>query len=247
MIREEDFMRPRQFRSGSYLQAGIVFVLTSMVMNIITLGFRIYIITIPPQEWIQNENLLSFYSILSYTAILVFFTVILIFRHYLLNFNLPTVRKILILHICVYVVSIISSFLEPYFRSYVYNHLGSDTGLHYGLITIIASLPSIMFTAIFTIIMLYIGIGLYKYKHDYVGGLKILGQAFIISEIGEIFMWIIKTVSSFFISPYSGLYVSINSISAIVNTGLWIYVLYCMYKVFIKAQEYALSEIQEKE
>jgi hypothetical protein len=247
MIREEDFMQPRQFRSGSYLPAGIVFVLTCMVMSIITLCFRIYINTIPPQEWLQNENLLSFHSILNYITIPAYFAVIFIFRHYLLNFNLPTIRKILVLYICVYIVSILSFFFEPHFRSYVYNHLGSDIGLHYGLITIIASLPSIMFTAIFTIIMLYIGIKLYKYKHDYVGGLKILGQAFIISEIGEIFMWIIKTVSSFFISPYSGLYVSINSISAIVNTGLWIYVLYCMYKVFAKAQEYALPETQEKE
>jgi len=218
-----------------------------MVMNIITLGFRIYINTIPPQEWLQNENLLSFHSILSYITSLMFFAVIFIFRHYLLNFNLPTIRKTLVLYICVYVVSILSFFLEPHFRSYVYNHLGSGTGLPYGLISIITDLPSIIFTVIFVLIWLYTGIKLYKYRHDYVGGLKILGKAFIIYEIGKVFIRIIKTVSSFFISSYSDFYVSINSISAIVSTGLWIYVLYCMYKVFIKAQEYALSEIQEKE
>lgn len=103
----------------------------------------------------------------------------------------------------------------------------------------ILSAPYFFFQIAFLLMGLYIGIKLYKYQHDYVGGLKVLGVAYIIDKFGDVFSLSLAFTSNIF-TYKSTLYIITNCLSSIITTALWLYVMYCMCKLFDKAQQYEL-------
>lgn len=251
MTEEHDFnIYPEKLTHSKYLQTGKILIWISAVLSLIFLIFSIYLKAIPLSEQSNKIFLLSVISIGNYIKTFVVFAIYLIFRYYLCNYNLPTVRKMILLYIGINIISMIwSGFIYPHAFTYMHKIIMNSeppaTTSVFQIAAIITTLPSLFISICNIIISIYIGIKLQKYKDDYIGGLNPLGIAFILYATSNIFAKLVNFVSNLFLYNVHLPRVVAGSIIDIVTTAFGLYVLYRFYQILSNAQQYKTTKSSE--
>lgn len=208
-----------------YLQAGEIICVVLMILTVISVLVPFFVLTG------ESGEVFKYYT--DIIDLFLFTALLLIFRHYLLNFDLHGVRKaLLILAVASLAISIID-------RIYIFLFLSDesyDTIIwdDYSLIGIVDLLwitaGNLIFWACFT----YIGVNLYRYKDDFVGGLQPLGKVcFIIVATG-----VLAEMGSLIVNLYVGDNGKLTRSAYFLNDMAYIYMLYVMHFIFRSAQKY---------
>lgn len=223
MSEEETNDIPPHLFFNKYLQAGKVLCVLLIAVTVIGV-LAPFFIAAP-----EDSDTFAYYIYL--VDLSFWIALLLIFRHYLLNFELPGVRNALYI---LAVLSILTTIVNFIFTS-AFLQTGDPQPIwgDYALIDIVDTLIITGGNVAFWACFIYIGINLYRYKDDFVGGLQPLGQvcfivvgAGIITEAG----WIIASISDF--------YPSLTKPTSLISDMAYIYLLYVMHFTFRSAQKY---------
>lgn len=187
----------------------------------------------------NNGNLLHIaYETIGFISLICYLILLLFLRYYLLNFKLKRVRNIILLlvifMIIFYFVLRYWFFLLP--SEYTSTIMDYNTFRNFIYFTL-----SSFHDAFIWACYLIIGISIYRFKEDFVGGLSYLGKSFIvvvalsfIKEVGYVIVDVIESNSIVF-------YKLLISISHIIH----LYLYYAIYATFSKARQYN-NQIENK-
>lgn len=220
MIKKENTDIYPHLLFDEYLQAGKILSLLCMLFSLISTILLLVS---------ENVNMSAGYSnTTSLINLLLFIFLLAAFRNYLLNFELPGIRKAVIWLIIISVfVFIINKLTQPIYEPNPEDKLS----LVDSVATMLTFLSSMMCWACY----LFIGIVLCRYKNDFIGGLQRFGLACIIIVSVGIIMDITYSVAE---TPISMSYTLLYKIVNTINCLSYMYMLYTLYCIFKKAEIY---------
>ena len=221
---EEDKETYPHLLFDKYIPEGKTLCTKLMVLSAISILLTIFIRTSP--------YIPVFISIADMLNVLVFAALLLIFRHYLLNFELGNVRTAVLIYVIYSLVSIAAD------RILLYGYLShADLTPTMGDYAVADIVDMVFVTAdniIFIALYVYIGISLYRYKDDFVGGLQPLGQVFLVMAT----TCIISFTLSVLMETFVGSTISFPQATSFLVTAAYIYLLYVMRFTFGSAEKY---------
>lgn len=223
MSEEETNDIPSHLFFNKYLQTGKTLYILLIALTAIGALAPFFIATA------EDSDIFTYYIYI--IDLFLYVALLLIFRYYLLNFELQGVRN------CLYILAVLSiviTITDLIFTA-VFLQAGDPQPIwgEYALVDLIDVLIIVGGNLAFWACYIYIGVNLYKYKDDFVGGLQPLGQvcffivgAGVIAEAG----WIITSISDF--------YPSLTKPANLISDMAYIYLLYVMHFTFKSAQKY---------